>query len=63
MEKNVRDGRRPFVGVLFECCSVYQRLYLSKQGDAYRGHCPRCLRTVVMPVGEGGTDARIFRCR
>jgi hypothetical protein len=51
---------RRWIGVRFDCCSVYQRIYKSKDGLSYRGRCPRCLREVHVRVGPGGTDTRFF---
>jgi len=51
---------RPWVGIRFDCCEVYTRVYRSPDGKAYRGRCPRCGRSVSLRVGEGGTNARFF---
>jgi hypothetical protein len=52
---------RPFISVHFACCNVYLRIYRTPDGAVYRGHCPRCAKSVNFQVGQGGTDARIFR--
>lgn len=57
-EKN--ENKLNFLGVMFNCCSVYTRIYKNKDGTAYVGRCPRCLKNVRIPVGQGGTSERFF---
>jgi len=51
---------RPWVGIRFDCCGAYTRVYRNLEGTAYQGRCPRCGRAVTLRVGEGGTSARFF---
>ncbi|MCQ2754556.1 MAG: hypothetical protein MJ231_05865 [bacterium] len=53
--------KRQFLGIWFDCCHVYGRLYKTPDGTAYRGRCPRCLRPVRVRVGGEGTNRRFFR--
>ena len=57
----VGHRRRPYVGVLFECCGIYVRIYRRPGQMFYLGRCPKCLRTVRLRVGRDGTAARFFR--
>ena len=51
---------RPFLGIHFACCDVYQRVYVNRDKSGYFGRCPRCLAQVRLRIGPGGTDARFF---
>lgn len=62
MEESKRDQKK-FLGVYFECCHVYGRLYQNKDGTAYVGRCPKCLASLRAHIGEGGTNKRFFRAR
>lgn len=55
--------QRPWLGLRFDCCQVYYRIYRNAQGTAYEGRCPRCLRAIRVAVGPGGSDQRFFRAR
>ncbi|MBN2526715.1 MAG: hypothetical protein JXR76_09995 [Deltaproteobacteria bacterium] len=55
-----KDEPKKFLGIMFECCNVYARIYKNKAGTAYVGHCPRCGRGIRIRVGKGGTSNRFF---
>lgn len=52
---------RPWVGVHFECCGMYRRIYRRPADSSYVGHCPKCSHRISLSVGPDGVDARIFR--
>ena len=54
---------RPWVGIHFDCCGVYTRVYRDRDQSFYSGCCPRCGRKVRLTVGADGTSARFFTAK
>ncbi len=54
---------RKWLSVWFNCCKVYDRMYLNDAGTRYAGRCPSCGARVGARVGEGGTSRRMFETR
>lgn len=54
---------RPYLSVLFECCRVYQRVYLNAGGTAFVGWCPRCCARVEVKADPGGSEERFYIAR
>lgn len=59
-EENEEQKKRAYLGIMFNCCNAYGRIYKNKDNTAYVGHCPRCMRSIRVPVGDGGTNERFF---
>lgn len=55
--------KRKFLGVLFQCCNVYARVYINRDKTAYTGACPRCGKRIEVKIGPQGTDSRFFAAR
>ena len=55
------QGIKKYLGVMFECCRVYRRIYKNHDGTAYEGSCPRCGRRVRIQIGPGGSKNRFYR--
>jgi len=55
-----RPEGRQWLGIFFNCCHVYGRIYKDGSGRRYVGRCPSCAAEVTVPVGPGGTARRFF---
>ena len=55
-----QPGKRPWIAVRWQCCSVYSRIYRNRKGNAYEGRCPKCGTQAKAMIGPGGTDSRFF---
>ncbi len=54
---------KKFIGILFECCNVYRRIFINKDGNAYEGRGPLGYGKVKVTIGSHGTDQRFFNAR
>lgn len=65
-EEKKRDPKK-FLGIYFECCHVYGRLYQNAQATHYVGRCPKCMMNLKVPIGNGdnpnATNQRFFKAR
>lgn len=52
---------RKWIGIKFDCCGTYSRIYRNREGTAYEGFCPKCTARIRVPIGPHGTTQRIFR--
>ena len=53
---------RPFIGVRFDCCGVYQRIYRDPDQLYYSGRCPKCLKTLRVEVDpKNGKAVRFLK--
>lgn len=56
-----RSGGAGFISLWFRCSSVYARGYKTRDGSAYFARCPKCGKTISLPIGAGGTTQRSFQ--
>jgi hypothetical protein len=59
----MEENSKKFLGIMFECCNIYRRVYINKEGNAYEGRCPKCYAEVKVRIGTGGSDTRFFRAQ
>jgi hypothetical protein len=59
-DNSENSTKKKFLGLKFTCCGVYSRVYVNRDGTAYEGRCPKCLKPVKLKIGESGTDSRFF---
>jgi hypothetical protein len=52
--------KRPFIGIHFQCCRVYSRIYLNAAGTAFVGWCPKCAKKAEIFVSTTGSSSRFF---
>ena len=66
MMREARDREAPaqarkWLGVLCKQCNLYQRIYIDRGGERYRGKCIGCKREIVVLIDRRrGVDARFF---
>ncbi|MBB29826.1 MAG: hypothetical protein CME25_13095 [Gemmatimonadetes bacterium] len=53
-------SKRPFVGIVFQCCNVYGRAYVNKDSTAYTARCPRCSQPIRIAISSQGSSSRFF---
>ncbi|MBF0530153.1 MAG: hypothetical protein HQK55_12960 [Deltaproteobacteria bacterium] len=55
---------RKFLGIKFNCCNVYYRIYVNRQGTHYEGRCPKCGQPVKVRIDPtAGTNTRFFETK
>lgn len=62
-DDNPSPSQRPYLGIQFDCCGLYARIYKNKAGTKYVGWCPKCMRKIEVKCGDGGTGQRFFRAQ
>lgn len=60
MSEETTRKPRPFLGIMFQCCKVYQRIYLNRAETAFVGWCPRCKKKVEVKVSKDGSRSKFF---
>lgn len=64
MEQTKNEQSKPYIGVLFECCGVYSRIYREHHEMRYEGRCPKCLKALSVQVDASkGVAAHQLKAR
>ncbi len=63
MPEESKPKKKEFLGIMFDCCNVYARIYKNAAGTHYEGRCPLCRRVLRVRIGGEGTGARFFRAQ
>lgn len=58
----MKKQNKPFLGIMFECCRVYARVYRESDEMLYVGRCPKCLNKVTIRVDpKSGSKSRMLK--
>lgn len=57
---DIPKARKRFIGVKFDCCQVYTRIYANKDETSFEGRCPKCLRKVSIKTHKKGVNLKWF---
>ncbi|HPF41473.1 MAG TPA: hypothetical protein PK093_22790 [Phycisphaerae bacterium] len=60
MADSATSSHRVWVGVYYECCAAYARVYRRPDDLRYQGRCPECGASVSIRVGPNGIAARML---
>ena len=62
MDKSVDNLQcgKPFIGIKFDCCNVYNRIFVNKGKTAYEGRCQKCLQKISVKIRKDGVSTRFF---
>ncbi|MCP4725616.1 MAG: hypothetical protein GY863_11295 [bacterium] len=63
MESNNSKEQKPFIGIHFKCCNVYNRIYMNNKKDAFVGWCPKCAKRVHIGISPDGVDSKYFEVK
>ena len=63
MPEEKTEKKSNYLGIMFKCCNAYGRIYKTKDNTAYAGHCPKCMKSIRVKIGEGGTNTRFFNAQ
>jgi len=50
-----------FIGILFECCNIYRRIYMNKEKNAYEGKCPNAMERLRWRLDQAERRHVFFR--
>ena len=60
VHRQTGNQQREYLGINFECCKVYSRIFINEKKTQYAGNCPRCGKFIQFDIAPGGSDSRFF---
>jgi len=59
-DKDNKRKKQEFIGVIYKCCNIYNRIYLNKKKTAFVGWCPRCGTKMEVFLSPTGSNSHFF---
>lgn len=56
-------AQKPYIGMNYKCCKLYQRIYINKEKTAFVGLCPKCGAKAEVKIDPKGESTKFFEAK